>query len=80
VHFAPSTEQQQRLCRQYIDEWIGKGRLKPLQVAILCPHDKARSSFAPVDTIARVPLTSDPTKWHQGEGMLFATIRSFKGL
>jgi hypothetical protein len=33
-----------------------------------------------VDTIARVPLTSYPTKWHQDEGMLFATIRSFKGL
>ena len=61
VHFAPSAEQQQRLGRQYIDEWIGKGRLKPSQVAILCPHDKARSSFAPLDTIGRVPLTTDPT-------------------
>jgi hypothetical protein len=48
-------------------------------VAILCPHDKARSSLAQLDTIGRVPLTTDPLKWQQGEGMLFATIRSFKG-
>jgi hypothetical protein len=57
-----------------------QGRLKPSQVAILCPHDKARSSLAQLDTIGRVPLTTDPTKWHQGEDMLFAAIRSFKGL
>jgi hypothetical protein len=25
-------------------------------------------------------MTTDPLKWQQGEGMLFATIRSFKGL
>jgi hypothetical protein len=49
-------------------------------VAILCPHDKSRSSLAKLDTIGRVPLTTDPLKWQQGEGMLFATIRSFKGL
>jgi hypothetical protein len=49
-------------------------------VAILCPQDKARSSLAQLDTIGRVPLRTDPTKWYQGENRLFATIRNFKGL
>ena len=80
IKFAPTAENQQRLCQEYLSEWIGRGKLKPKQVAILSPHDKARSSLARTKSIAKTPITLDPSEWQTNGSILFATVRSFKGL
>jgi hypothetical protein len=80
IKVASSGEAQQRLCEQYIREWVSKGKLTPNQVAILSPHGKPRSSLADVKAVGKVPITTDPQKWLADGAVLFATIRSFKGL
>lgn len=80
IKVAENRDTQKRLCHELISDWVGKGKLKPSQVAILCPHDKARSSLAEAQSIGKVPITQDPMKWQANGSVLFATVRSFKGL
>jgi hypothetical protein len=80
VRLADTVELQQRMCGEYVARWIGKGRLKAQQIAILSPYDRTRSSLSQLTTIGKTPLTDDPLVWKAGEAILFATIRSFKGL
>lgn len=80
IELAETPDTQRRLCHQLISDWVGKGKLRPSQVAILCPHEKSRSSLANVDSIGKVPITQDPLKWEANGSVLFATVRSFKGL
>ena len=80
VQVAPHGDAQRRLCHEYLSDWIGNGKLKPSQVAILGPRDKANSSLAQQNSIGRISLTGDPQRWQANEGVLYATVRSFKGL
>lgn len=73
---APQAERAQAVVR----EWLTTGGLRPAQIAILCAHEQARSSLAGLTEIAGAPLVGDPRAWMAGEGVLFMTVRSFKGL
>ena len=63
-----------------VEEWIKRGSLKPDQIAILCPNRQEHSSLAGVTKLAKTPLTGNLERWTNGQGVLFSTIRSFKGL
>ena len=59
---------------------MGKGKLKPSQIAILGPHAKSHSSLAEVGSIHKLKLTQKLENWEKGQGILYSSIRSFKGL
>jgi superfamily I DNA/RNA helicase len=77
VHEAP-LQRRQAVDRQ-VREWLKAG-LRPEQVAILSPWRQANSNLDGVDRIASHPLVTDLQAWREGRGVLFATVRSFKGL
>ncbi len=80
VAIIPQTEARAQKIRQLVEAWIGNGKLKPSQIAVLSPFDKSKSCLADDTKIGKVPLCTNPNEWRADKGVLFATIRSFKGL
>lgn len=80
VEVVPDSTQRMHKVRQYIDEWFGQGKLKLSQIAILSPYEQSKSCLANADKIGKVNLTTDLDHWRANDGVLFSTIRSFKGL
>jgi hypothetical protein len=80
VRVATTPEQQVRACEEWIREWILRGKLEPSQVVIQCPHRRENSALAGVQKLAGVPLVESLDLWEAGKGVLFTTIRGFKGL
>ncbi len=76
---AASDDDQRRMVQTTLDGWIKKGGLKMPQVAILSPVRYRNSAIASI-TGARFPITEDLSDWRTGRGVLFSTIRAFKGL
>ncbi|EMJ7188121.1 NERD domain-containing protein [Vibrio vulnificus] len=70
----------QKRVERYVDEWVNKGKLKPNQVAILSPFKQSNSSLATLSKARGVEITDDIERWQQGEGVLFSTVKGFKGL
>ena len=81
THVCHDTEQQFRKCESVLKE-LRKGGLKPEQIVIQSPFRKSgqSSSFKSHGKIAGFPIVTDTRKWRLGEGVLFTTIRAFKGL
>jgi hypothetical protein len=77
VHEGP-LQRRQAVDRQ-VREWL-KGGLRPEQIAILSPWRQVNSSLDGVDRVAGQPLVADLAAWRGGRGILFATVRGFKGL
>ena len=75
------TEKQYRQCESCLKE-LRKGGLAARQIVIQSPFRKnsQTSSFKAHEKIAGFPIVTDMRKWRSGEGVLFTTIRSFKGL
>lgn len=63
-----------------MDEWVNKGKLKPNQVAILSPFKQSNSSLATLSKARGVEITDEIERWQKGEGVLFSTVKGFKGL
>jgi DNA helicase IV len=80
VRVAETGDQQANICKQIVGEWVNKGKLKPSQIVIQSPRSRENSSFADVKKIRGIPLTENIDKWNASDGILFKTIRSFKGL
>jgi hypothetical protein len=80
VRVAARPDQQVKICEQIIGEWIHKGKLKPSQIAIQSPRSREKSPLANIEKLNGLPLVESVDKWNAGEGILFMTIRSFKGL
>ncbi len=80
VVVAEGKDAQKNTVRRLLDEWLGQGRLKPAQVVILCPNTLERSSLWGESAIGKWPITDDIGRWEEGKGVLFSTIRAFKGL
>jgi DNA helicase IV len=61
---------------------LKKSGVKADQIVIQSPYrrDSAGSSFKAKDKIGGYPIVTDINKWRSGEGVLFTTIRRFKGL
>jgi hypothetical protein len=70
----------QKRVERYVDEWVNKGKLKPNQVAILSPFKQSNSSLATLSKARGVEITGDIERWQKGEGVLFSTVKGFKGL
>ena len=49
-------------------------------MAILCPRSKKNSTLADTNSIQGIKLTTNLTLWKDDNGILYSTIRSFKGL
>ncbi|EAQ96902.1 nuclease-related domain-containing DEAD/DEAH box helicase [Congregibacter litoralis] len=65
---------------RYLRTWIKDGKLEPRQVAILSPNTKARSSLKSLTSIMGILVTDDLTQWKENNGVLFSTVKGFKGL
>jgi hypothetical protein len=80
VEVVPKAAARASKVRQTVDRWVGTGKLKPKQIAILSPFDKTKSCLADQTKIGKIPICTNANEWRAGKGILFATIRSFKGL
>ena len=69
-----------RRVERYINDWVKQGRLKPSQVAVLSPNRKDRSSIKDIHSARGVKITEDIDAWREDKGVLFSTVKSFKGL
>lgn len=65
---------------RYIDEWVKQGKLKSSQVAILSPSKKGRSSLKDLHAAKGFKITEDIDAWCEDKGVLFSTVKNFKGL
>lgn len=80
VQLAEGDAEQRSGCERRLRDWLGAGKLKPSQVAVLCPRSRDNSSLAGVTSLAGRRLTDDLDEWRADRGFLFSTVRSFKGL
>jgi Nuclease-related domain/Type III restriction enzyme, res subunit len=76
----PDPEARERAIREQIDTWVRKGKLKLSQIAVLSPFEKSKSCLADSTKIGKSPICTNHNEWRANKGVLFATIRSFKGL
>ena len=65
---------------RYINDWVKQGKLKPSQVAVLSPNRKDRSSVKDLHSARGIKITEDIDAWREDKGVLFSTVKSFKGL
>lgn len=65
---------------RYINDWVKQGKLKPSQVAVLSPNKKERSSIKDLHTASGIRITEDIDDWRENRGVLFSTVKNFKGL
>ncbi len=80
IKTVPQPNARVRMVRDFLSDWLGKGKLKPSQIAILSPFDKSKSCLASVNKIGKTPICTGLNEWRADKGVLLATIRSFKGL
>jgi len=80
VHTAEKGTPQKDTCEGIVKDWTWKGKLLPSQVAVLSPYKKENSSLSGIDTLNGIPVVEDIDEWNRGDGILFSTVRSFKGL
>jgi hypothetical protein len=80
VEVVPVGERQRVTCDNQIRQWLNAGKLKSSQVAILSPRRQANSSLARVKSLGGCPIVATLSDWKEGKGILFSTVRAFKGL
>ncbi len=65
---------------RYLGDWVKDGKLEPRQVAILSPNIKSRSSLKSMTSSRGILITDDIAQWKNNNGVLFSTVKGFKGL
>ncbi len=65
---------------RYLSDWIKDGKLEPRQVAILSPNVKMKSSIKDMTAAKGILITDDLGRWKSNSGVLFSTVKGFKGL
>lgn len=68
------------LVQQEVRSLLKDHRLDPSQIAIIGPAGRTKGPLATVSTIDGIPLIDDASLWRRGQGVLYSTARSFKGL
>lgn len=63
-----------------VSDWIRKGKLKPSQIAVLSPGKRERSSISDLKAVSGINITENIDTWREENGVLFSTVKSFKGL
>ena len=81
THLCPDAERQYRKSESILKE-LRKNGLGPTQIVIQSPFRKSgpTSSFKSFKKIGGFSIVTDTRRWKSGEGVLFTTIRAFKGL
>ena len=69
-----------RYLNDWVKSWIKQEGIRLSQVAILSPFTKNKSSLSSRGHFSGISLTEDLNDWRDSKGILFSTIRSFKGL
>jgi len=69
-----------KILTKWVKTWLGKEGVKTSQIAILSPYTKKRSCMKTRDQFSNTTLTEDLNDWKRNKGILYSTIRSFKGL
>ena len=77
---ASSPDEQKRLVFQEFRRLLQREGIRPHQIALIAPSSKLKSSISDVEQVDGIPLTTDTDRWHDGQGVLVTTSRSFKGL
>ncbi|SMF06477.1 Nuclease-related domain-containing protein [Alteromonadaceae bacterium Bs31] len=67
------------LLDSWVKKWISIDKLSCSQIVILSPSKLNRSCING-NKVGGCQLTLDTAEWRKGDGILFSTIRSFKGL
>lgn len=80
IECVSSSIERRRYIKNTISDWIRKGSLKPSRIAMLSFYDKLKTCMAQENGIGDIPIVSDQQKWRDDKGVLFSTIRAFKGL
>ena len=80
IEVASPGNQQRSTCENQIREWLNSGKLKPNQIAILSPRRQGSSSLAEMKALGGCPIVDTLSAWKEGKGILYSTIRAFKGL
>jgi hypothetical protein len=80
-HVCKDADQQLSKC-QNILKVLKKNGVNPNQIVIQSPfrRDGSKSSFNGIGQIGGYPIVINFNEWRKSEGILFSTIRSFKGL
>ena len=68
------------LLDSWVKNWTSVDKITTSQIVVLSPSKFNRSCLNGLDKIGGKNLIHDPSEWRNGEGILFSTIRSFKGL
>src|SRR5690606_8356172 len=63
-----------------IKQWIAVDKISCSQVVILSPNRFKNSCLNGLNKVGNQKLTFETSEWRGGRGILFSTIRSFKGL
>jgi DNA helicase IV len=63
-----------------VKKWVTRDKIKPSQIVILSPNRFKHSCLNGLTAVGGQKLTRETSEWRQGGGVLFSTIRSFKGL
>jgi len=81
VRHCADRESQRKVAARILKDYR-KGGLLPNQIAILSPyrHDNEHYSFFGLDTLDQFTLIDTAAKWQAGKGVLYSTIKGFKGL
>ncbi len=69
-----------KILTKWVKTWLGKEGVKPSQIAILSPYTKRKSCIKTREHISKTTITHDLNDWRKDKGILYSTIRSFKGL
>jgi hypothetical protein len=80
IEVVPLGERQRVTCENQVRHWLGAGKLKPSQIAVLSPRRQVNSSLAGVKSLAGHPIVDTLSEWKEGKGVLYSTVRAFKGL
>ena len=80
--FELDREQTKILLGNLVKNWLVKENIKPNQIAILCPVKINNSSLSGEKKIGGVSIVTQDSllDWRGNQGVLFSTIRAFKGL
>lgn len=64
----------------WVKDWVKKEGIKPSQIVVMSPFKRINSHLKYRDEFLGVSLTEELKRWRADEGILYTTIRSFKGL
>ena len=76
----PNAEKRRAYILDTVDTWIRQGQLKPSRIVIQSLYEKSKTCLADIDSVGKVKIVTDQGKWRNDEGVLFASVRAFKGL